>query len=113
MVDTAKSKGASAETLTHVLNAIDWVATNLPSLHVEEEIAIVVELYTLKLLSEESVVKYKKSEFELKGMLSEGTEMINDQSLLIEEMGKLLEQKDKTISALKFALLDKDKSIQN
>ena len=71
MIDSARQKGTPVETIALVLEAIDRVEKNLPSLSSDTEKGIVVELFAMKRFAEESVLNQRLKNMDMQEFLHE------------------------------------------
>lgn len=120
MIDSARQKGTPEETIALVLEAIDRVEKNLPSLSSDFEKGMVVELFAMKRLAEESVLNQRLRNIDMQEFLHEKsklswekTELIGEQSAFINELTNRLKAQDKVIFDLQAALLGKEKPSMN
>jgi dGTP triphosphohydrolase len=120
MIDSARQKGTPEETIALVLEAIDRVEKNLPSLSSDVEKGVVVELFAMKRLTEESVLNQKRRNMDMEELLHdrrklswENTQLIGDQSAFIAELSERLKAQNKVIFDLQAALLGQEKARLN
>lgn len=120
MIDSARQKGTPEETIALVLEAIDRVEKNLPSLSSDVEKGVVVELFARKRLVEESVLNQKRRNMDMEELLHDRrklswktTELIGDQSAFIDELSQRVKAQDKVIIDLQAALLGQGKASLN
>lgn len=71
MIASAIKKGSPPETVALVLEAIDRVEKNLPSISNDVEKGLAVELFATKRLIEESALNQRLKNLDLQGLLHE------------------------------------------
>ena len=104
IIERAVQSDISDENLSIIIEAVDRVEKNLPSLQTDDEKSMVAKLYSESLLAEKSADAYRKKSEQLREFLRNWIHQLTNKTFLIAEMRKSLEEKDKVILELQKTL---------
>ena len=107
IIERAVQSDVSDENLSIIIEAVDRVEKNLPSLQTDEEKSMVAKLYAESSLAEKSSDTYRKNSEQLREFLKNWIHQLTNKTVLIAEMRQSLKEKDKTILELQKALTEK------
>jgi GMP synthase PP-ATPase subunit len=97
--------------------ASDWVIANLPSLSNRNELLKIFQLYVEKRMAEEKNtllveegLYWKENRKKMEDLFSQQSELVKNQTALIDELSKANKNKRKTIDALQLAMVTPSKN---